>query len=401
MNLLRRENIMSLLQSSKDKPVIKVLTGVRRSGKSTALKMFANELVKSRIGKQQIQQYNFEDPKVNVITNWREHYDIINSNLVNEKMNYIFIDEVQELNEFQKLLNGLQIIENADLYITGSNARLLSGELATLLSGRYITINVTPFSCREFSEFNKKIGYRNLIESYISGSGFPAIAGEEIQDSDFANAYIKNIYSTVLEKDIFQRLEIRDKRDFQNIAKFVFANIGSPLSPNNISNKLTSSGIKINNKTVERYIKALIDSYLIYEVNRFDVKGKKQLATQEKYYAVDLGIRRYLIGQKRRDDIGHCLENVVYFELLRRGGKIWTGKSQDSEIDFVVQKPMGEIEYYQVAYTAKDESTLARELSPLKKIKDNYRKFLLTTDEFEFNNDGIELLNIERWVLGG
>jgi predicted AAA+ superfamily ATPase len=361
--------------------------------------MFASELVKSGVGKRQIQQYNFEDPKINAITNWREHYNIVNSNLVKGKMNYIFIDEVQELNEFQKLLNGLQIIENADLYITGSNARLLSGELATLLSGRYITVNVTPFSCREFFEFNKKNEYRNLIESYISSSGFPAIAGEETQGSDFVNAYIENIYSTVLEKDIFQRLEIRDKRDFKNIAKFIFANIGSPLSPNNISNKLASNGIKINNKTIERYIKALIDSYLIYEVNRFDIKGKKQLATQEKYYAVDLGIRRYLIGQKKRDDIGHCLENVVYFELFRRGGKIWTGKAQESEIDFVVQKPMGEIEYYQVAYTVKDEATLARELNPLKKIKDNYKKFLLTTDEFEFNSEGIELLNIERWVM--
>ena len=399
MNLLRRENIMNLLLDCKDKPVIKVLTGVRRSGKSTALKMFADELAKNGVSKRQIQQYNFEDPKINAIANWREHYDRVNSKLVNGKMNYIFIDEVQELSEFQKLLNGLQIIENVDLYITGLNARLLSGELATLLSGRYITINVTPFSCREFFEFNKKAKYRNLIESYISGSGFPAIAGEKIQDSDFGNAYIENIYSTVLEKDIFQRLEIRDKRDFQNIAKFVFANIGSPLSPNNITNKLADNGIKINNKTVERYIKALIDSYLVYEVNRFDIKGKKQLATQEKYYVVDLGIRRHLIGQKRRDDIGHCLENVVYFELLRRGGKIWTGKSQESEIDFVVQKPMGEIEYYQVAYTAKDESTLERELSPLKKIKDNYRKFLLTTDDFEFNNDGIELLNIEQWLL--
>jgi len=400
----RREYIGKLL-SYKDKDLIKVVSGLRRSGKSTLLELYRNQLLKLSVGKRQIQFYNFELPENYLNKTWSDIYFDIKKKLQADKPNYVFLDEVQNIPLFEKLVDGLFATENTDVYITGSNAFLLSSELATLLSGRYIEISILPFSFKEYltarniDTGNKYLNYEALFFDYVNETSLPK--GVELREGglDKIHEYLEAIYTTIIEKDITQRHQINDKRAFGNIVKFVASNIGNPLSPSNISKTLKQDGQSIHHSTVEKYLDYLVASFVFYKVNRFDLKGKKQLATQEKYYLVDTGLLNILSGKERTTDRGHLLENVVYLELLRRGNKIWTGTGRNTEVDFVCKTPTGDIEYYQVAWQMTKGSTVEREFYALEKINDNYPKYLLTTESFTQNRSGVKHLNVFNWLL--
>jgi len=400
----RKEYIGKLL-AYKDKDLIKVISGIRRAGKSTLLEIYREQLQKQGVGKQQIQFYNFELPENYLNKTWSDIYFEIKKKLQPEKPNYIFLDEVQNIMLFEKLVDGLFATENTDVYITGSNAFLLSSELATLLSGRYIEISILPFSFKEYltarsiDTSNKYFNYEALFFDYINETSLPK--GVELREGGFDKIYeyLEVIYSTIIEKDIMQRHQINDKRAFSNIVKFVASNIGNSLSPSNISKTLKQDGQSIHHATVEKYLEYLVASFVFYKVNRFDLKGKKQLATQEKYYLVDAGLLNVLAGKERTTDRGHILENIIYLELLRRGNKIWTGTTRNTEVDFVCKTSTGEIEYYQVAWQITNESTILREFGALEKINDNYPKYLLTTDSFTQNRSGVKHLNVFNWLL--
>ena len=404
---INRKQYINKLLSYKDKDLIKVITGLRRSGKSTLFDLYREQLYKLGIGKRQVQFYNFELPENYLNKNWDDIYFEIKNKLQVDKTNYIFLDEVQNIPQFEKLVDGLFASENTDVYITGSNAFLLSSELATLLSGRYIEISILPFSFHEYLTArniitsDKYLNYEALFFDYINETSLPK--GVELRESGFDKIYeyLEAIYTTIIEKDKTQRHRINDKRAFANIVKFIATNIGNALSPSNISKTLKQDGQSIHHLTIEKYLEYLTASFVFYKVNRFDIKGKKQLATQEKYYLVDAGLLNILVGKERVTDRGHILENVVFLELLRRGYKIWTGTSRNSEVDFVCKTPSGDIEYYQVAWQMSDEKTLDREFGSLEKINDNYPKYILTTDSFTINRSGVKHLNVFNWLLGG
>jgi len=405
-NYTNRKEYIDKLLSYKDKGLIKVVSGLRRSGKSTLLELYRELLLKQGIGKRQMQFYNFELPENYLDKTWSDIYFEIKKKFQTDKTNYVFLDEVQNIPLFEKLVDGLFATENTDVYVTGSNAFLLSSELATLLSGRYIEISILPFSFKEYltarniDTSNKYLNYETLFFDYINETSLPK--GVELRESGFDKIYeyLEAIYITIIEKDITQRHQINDKRAFANIVKFVASNIGNALSPSNISKTLKQDGQNIHHATVEKYLEYLVESFVFYKVNRFDLKGKKQLATQEKYYLVDAGLLNILAGKERITDRGHILENIVYLELLRRGNKVWTGTARNTEVDFVCKTPIGEIEYYQVAWQMTDESTVKREFGALEKINDNYPKYLLTTDSFTQNRSGVRHLNVFNWLLG-
>lgn len=400
-----RKEYIDKLFSFKDKDLIKVVTGLRRSGKSTLLELFRDNLLKQGIGKRQIQFYNFELPENYLNKSWSDIYFEIKKKCQPDKRNYIFLDEVQNIPLFEKLVDGLFVTEQTDVYITGSNAFLLSSELATLLSGRYIEISILPFSFKEYllarkiDTNNKYLNYEALFFDYINETSLPK--GVELRELGFDKIYeyLEAVYTTIIEKDITQRHQINDKRAFANIVKFVASNMGNALSPYNISKTLKQDGQNIHHATVENFLEYLVGSFVFYKVNRFDLKGKKQLATQEKYYLVDVGLLNIMAGKERTTDRGHILENVVYLELLRRGNKIWSGSARNTEVDFVCKNPTGDIAYYQVAWQMSLESTLEREFGALEKIKDNYPKYLLTTDSFTQSRNGVRHLNVFSWLL--
>jgi predicted AAA+ superfamily ATPase len=403
--LIKRKQYIEKLLSYKDKHIIKVVTGLRRSGKSTLFELFRKHLAKSGVDASQMQFYNFELPENFLNKSWNDIYFEIKSKIQKNRANYVFLDEVQNIANFEKLVDGLFASKNIDVYITGSNAFLLSGELSTLLSGRYIEISILPFSFSEYLEArridigNKYLNYETLFFLYLNETSLPQ--GVELRDEGYDKIYeyLEAIYSTIIEKDITQRHKIRDRRAFENIAKFMASNIGSQLSPSNISKGLKADNQNVHHATVEKFIEYLSESYVFYKVNRFDIKGKKQLATQEKYYIVDLGLLNILAGREKMSDKGHILENVVYLELLRRGYKVWTGMMRDGEVDFIAKNNNGEIEYYQVSWEIKDEKTHKREFSSLESIKDNYPKFLLTTESFPQTRNGIKHINVFSWLI--
>ena len=404
-NYTNRKQYLSKLEFYKNKGLIKVVSGLRRSGKSTLLELYREHLLKQGIGKRQIQFYDFELPENYLNKAWSDIYFEIKKKMQANKPNYIFLDEVQNIPFFEKLVDGLFATQNTDIYITGSNAFLLSSELATLLSGRYIEISILPFSFNEYlltrqiDTNNKYLNYEALFFDYVNETSLPK--GVELRESGFDKIYeyLSSIYTTIIEKDITQRHKINDKRAFANIVKFVASNIGNALSPSNISTTLKQDEQYIHHATVEKYIEYLVESFVFYKVNRFDLKGKKQLATQEKYYLVDVGLLNVLVGKERINDRGHILENIVYLELLRRGNKIWTGTSRNTEVDFVCKTPKGDIEYYQVAWQMTSESIVEREFGALEKLNDNYPKYLLTTDSFTQNRSGVKHYNVFKWLL--
>jgi predicted AAA+ superfamily ATPase len=402
---VERKEYLDKLLSYKDEDIIKVVTGLRRTGKSTLLELFRQWLLESGVDPAQTQAYNFELPEDALGKSWSDLYFEIKSKLQAGKQNYVFLDEVQSVAEFEKLVDGLFVTPDVDVYITGSNANLLSGELATLLSGRYIEISILPFSFAEYLELrgidtgNKYLNYEALFFDYVNETSMPK--GIELRDKGFdaVYEYLESLYATIIEKDITKRRKINDKRAFGNIVKFVASNIGNRLSPNGISKSLKADNQNIHYETVEKYIEYLVESFVFYKVNRFDIKGKKQLATQEKYYIVDPGFLNILLGRDRRADRGHILENVVYLELLRRGYKVWTGAMRGGEIDFTVKNKAGDMEYYQVAWELSTTDTEQREFGALEMVKDNYPKYLLSTDSFPQSRDGIIHKNVFEWLL--
>ena len=395
-----RQQYLDQLALSKDQNVIKVVTGVRRSGKSTLLELFQDTLREQGIADSQIQSFNFEEEKNVELRDWRKLHHRIEQKLVPDKMNYIFLDEVQKVAQFEEVADSLFVKPNVDLYITGSNAFLQSSELATLLSGRYIEISILPFSFAEFvSSFSGSAELSRRYDQYVNYSSFPQAVSMIETIPDQINNYLRGIYESVVTKDVMTRREIKSRRNFDNVVRFILDNIGSAVSPSSIATVMTANSQSIKHTTVDGYLSALVNSFVLYKAERWDIKGKKLLATQEKYYTVDLGLRRVLLGRQDGSDRGHLLENVIYLELLRRGGEIYIGKTGNKEVDFVVKSPSGDLSYYQVAYSVATEETLTRELSPLRQIDDNYPKHLITLDQASFDNNGIRHLNALDFLM--
>ena len=398
--MIERTEYLELLKRFKDKDLIKVITGIRRCGKSTLFDIYIDYLKKNNIKSEQIISINLENPEYQ-FNDYMSLYNFVNEQIKDEEKYYVFLDEVQNVPAFQKAVDGLYIKKNVDLYITGSNAYLLSGELATLLSGRYIEIKMLPLSFKEYlSAFKDKNESKDrLFLEYMRNGGMPgSISILETNPNDI-DKYLDGIFSTVVYKDIMARNNITDKMLLESIIKFVYDNIGNSISTKKISDTLTSKGMSTSNHTVENYLTAFLESFLIYKAERFDVKGKNLLARDYKYYAVDTGLRSYLLGKKSDSDMGHILENVVYLELLRRGYKVYVGKVDEYEIDFVAENREG-IKYYQVALSVRDEDVLKRELRSLERTGDHYPKYLLTLDvDLESDYNGIRKINIVDWLL--
>ena len=396
--MIQRTGYLEELKRWKDKDLIKVITGIKRCGKSTLFELFINYLKEIGIKEEQIIHINLEDVDYD-FNNYKELYDYINKKISDGEKYYVFLDEVQNVSEFQKAVDSLYIKKNVDVYITGSNAYLLSGELATLLSGRYIEIKMLPLSFKEYvTAFDDK-DYQRLFLNYMKNGGMPGNISILKTNPNDIDKYLDGIFSTIVYKDIMIRNNISDKMLLESVLKFIFDSIGSPISTKKISDTLTSKGMLTSNHTVENYITAFLESFLIYKTERFDVKGKNLLARDYKYYAVDSGLRSYLLGKRADGDMGHILENIVYLELLRRGYKVYTGKVDDLEVDFVAEKREG-LKYYQVALTVRDEKVLERELRSLQKTGDHYPKVLLTLDmDLETDYDGITKMNVIDWLL--
>ena len=399
--MIEREIYLAKLRLLKDHDLIKVITGVRRCGKSTFLEAFRNELFNSGVALENIIFFNFEDRDSIKYTDWTALYDEILLKVNPKQKYYVFLDEVQLINDFEKLVDSLYVNKNIDLYITGSNAYLLSSELGTLLTGRYIAIHLHPFSFAEYTlAFSDEKNTDRLFRQYLNNSSFPEAVNLSKTAPSLVNDYLQSIYDTVIGKDIIQRHKLRNINNLQRIIEFVFNSVGSLVSPTNIAEQLNKhSTKKISHNTVIKLISYLTESYILYSVPRYDIKGKELLSTNEKYYMVDLGLKNITQTNKYDADLGHKLENVVYLELLRRGGKIFVGKNNDREVDFIVQKANNVREYYQVAYTVNDEKTFEREISSFKSIKDNYPKFLLTLDYDSIIFDGIQKINVIDWLL--
>jgi predicted AAA+ superfamily ATPase len=327
-------------------------------------------------------------------------HDYILKNTNPRQKNYVFLDEIQNVPNFEKLVNSLFVKEHIDLYITGSNAYFLSSELATLLTGRYIELKIMPFSFSEFAQnYETTKHVQDIFEDFMLYGGFPEVSNMlKTPAKEEVNNYLSSIYSTILEKDIMKRNKIRSKFDFENLYRFMLDSVGSLTSPNNIAEMLTLNSYKINNDTVENYLNCLSNAFLLYPVQRYDIRGKKLLQTQNKFYSVDIGLLLAVLGRDAKINRGHLLENVVYLELLRRYKYVYIGKNAETEVDFITKDENGLMAYYQVSLTVRDEKTLNRELAPLRNIKDNYPKYLLSLDPEELSYNGILQLNIVHWL---
>lgn len=394
--MIKREEYLKELRAFREKRVIKVVSGIRRCGKSTLFDLFKEELLADGIEEEQIISFNFETADNYDIDDFKKLYKAVENRLCPNKMNYVFLDEVQQVREFQRACDSLYILKNVDLYITGSNAMLLSGELATLLSGRYIEIKMLPLSFKEYISVKGESDLSRKYRDYLTKSSFPYTL--ELSRSKDIHSYLDGIYSSIVLKDIVARKKIADAAMLENVIRFMFDNIGNPCSTTKIANTLKSSGHNISVHTVENYLKALCESFVLYKADRYDIKGRQYLRSGAKYYVADIGLRYYLLGQKPAD-LGHILENVVYLELLRRGYEVFVGKSDKSEIDFIAINEE-DTEYYQVALTVRDEKTLLRELAPLESVNDHNGKYLLTLDDDPpCSHNGIKQVNALDWLL--
>ena len=398
--MIERKEYLKELISLQEKQIIKVVTGVRRCGKSTLFKLFQEYLISIGILPEQIISINLEDMDFEEFLDYKKLYDYIKNRLCKDKYTYIFLDEIQNCKGFEKAVNSLFIKEMTDVYITGSNAYMLSGELATLLSGRYVVIDMLPLSFKEYVSANGNSikSEREHFADYLRFGSFPYLA-EISKDEPIIESYIDGIYNTILVKDVAKREGITDVSLLESIVKVVASSVGSPISTNKICDTINSSGRRTSVNSIDSYLKALCDAYIFYKVDRFDIKGRQYLKTLGKYYIVDTGIRNLLLSSGA-SDIGHLIENMVYFELIRRGYKVNIGKLLEKEIDFISKNSQG-IEYYQVSASVLDEVTLKRELSPLENISDHFPKILLTLDEVSTgaNFNGIRHINLIDWLL--
>lgn len=401
-----RKEYLSRLLAWKNEQVIKVVTGIRRCGKSTLLKQFQEHLLEEGVSQEQIISINFEDLDYEDLLDYKALYAYIKERLCPDKMTYIFLDEIQKVDSFQKAVDSLFIKENTDIYITGSNAYLLSGDLATLLTGRYVEISMLPLSFAEYLECTNETGERALA-SYLRFGGFPYLTQME-NTAEKVDTYLEGIYNTVVVKDIEDRQsrknpdpnkrKITDITLLKTIARYLASVVGSPVSVKSVSDYLVSSGRKVSPNTVDDYMEALQESFIFYPVERFDINGKQLLKVNRKWYIVDLGLRNHILPKKRYD-LGFSLENIVFFELLRRGFKVNVGKNGDAEVDFVAQK-QGVLHYYQVTADMTNEDTFDREIRPLQSIKDNYEKMILTMDHMTPGDyEGIKVVHLLDWLL--
>lgn len=397
--IVERKEYLDKLISWKDKRIIKIVTGVRRCGKSMLLKIYQNYLKNQGIDENQIIAINFEDLDYEELTDYKKLYAYLKERLIEGKMTYIFLDEIQNVENFPKVLDSLYIKEYVDIYVTGSNAYMLSSEIATMISGRYVQIEMLPLSFKEYVESTGSMNDRGIkYAEYLQNSSFPYTLELKNQPEQIRE-YLEGIYNTIVVKDIVSRKKVTDTMMLKSVLRFVFDNIGNPLSSKKIADTMTSEGRKIDTRMVEKCLEAFSESYIIYQAKRYNIKGKQYLKTLEKYYVVDIGLRYMLLGN-RQVDAGHILENIVYLELLRRGYEVYVGKIDTFEVDFVAQKSQ-EMIYYQVALSVHDEKILQRELRPLQAIRDHYPKMILTMDEEpEEQYDGIRRINARDWLLG-
>lgn len=395
--MIQRTEYLNELESFRDTQLIKVVTGIRRCGKSTLFELYQDRLRDGGVQDEQITQINFEDLAYEELLDYKALYAYISQRLLPDQMNYVFLDEIQAVDQFEKAVDSLYIKKNVDLYITGSNAYLLSGELATRLSGRYVEIKMQPLSFREYlTAQSESSDVSRRFAEYQTNSSFPGAL--ELKTAKKIREYLSGIYHTIVMKDVVARLKVGDVFMLESLIKFMFDNIGNLTSTRKISDTMNSAGRSISVHTVERYLSGLVDSFILYRVPRYDVKGKQLLQTGDKYYVADVGLRYYLLGQKATDR-GHILENIVFLELLRRGYEVFVGKVGTAEVDFIVNGSGG-TEYYQVALTVRDEQTLARELAPLDAISDHNPKYLLTLDDdppADYN--GIKQINVLDWLI--
>ena len=402
MQTILRSHYLDVLKVLKGKNLIKVATGVRRCGKSTLMSQF-QDVLRAENEAASIISINIDMPDFRFLAekSWKDVYDYIVEHLKNNVTNYVFIDEVQNVKEFEKLLEGLYVHPNIDLYVTGSNAFLLSSELATLLTGRAYEIHVLPFSFAEYISFTgKSNNLDRAFAAYIETGGFPEAVRLSADGNQFTLDYLQMVFNTIFRNDISARQSIYSEESYLEVVNFLIDSIGSNVSAANIANTLKSNKKPIDNKTVSKYIDSLVESYLFYRVKRYDIKGKQHLATQEKYYLVDLGFRHALLGKELLSDAGHLLENVIYLELKRRNFQIWIGKTNNLEVDFVVRTKEGFTQYIQVSQTVQNPTTLARELAPLNSISDHHEKLLITMDFDTGTYNGIKKINAIDWLIG-
>lgn len=398
--MINRKLYMDKLFAYKDTEFIKVITGIRRCGKSSLLKLFGKKILEEN-RKANVIYMNFESFEFDDIVNYKNMYNKIKEEIKGKQINYILLDEVQRVEEWEKCVNALTVDFNCDIYITGSNAYLLSSELSTYLSGRYIEIKMLPLSFKEFldfAKFDEKVTIEEKFDEYIKYGGMPGVITLKNDSNLYENA-IKGIYNTVFMKDVIEKNKLADATLLEKILKFLMSNIGSLISSKKIADYLTSQGTKITHNTVINYLTMLENAYIIYKVPRFDIKGKEVLKTLEKYYIVDTGIRNIILGFKS-SDVGHIIENIVYFELLRRGYDITVGKKDSLEIDFVATTP-DDKKYFQVTLSMLDENVRKRELKSLQSINDNYEKTVITLDKIYSNTseEGIKIKYLIDFLL--
>lgn len=401
MQTVLRSQYLDVLKVLKDRNLIKVATGVRRCGKSTLMSQF-QDVLRAENEAASIIAINIDMPDFRFLAekSWKDVYDFIVEHLKNNVTNYVFIDEVQNVKEFEKLLEGLYVHPNIDLYITGSNAYLLSSELATLLTGRAYEIHVLPFSFAEFISFTgKSNNLDRAFAAYLSTGGFPEAVRLSADGNQLTLDYLQMVFNNIFSNDISARRSIYSEESYLEVVNFLIDSIGSNVSASNIANTLKANKKPIDNKTVSKYIDSLVESYLFYRVKRYDIKGKQHLATQEKYYLVDLGFRNALLGKELLSDAGHLLENVIYLELKRRNHQIWIGKTNNLEVDFVVRDSEGFTKYIQVSQTVQNPDTLARELAPFNSISDHHEKLLITMDFDTGTYNGIKKINAIDWLM--
>lgn len=399
MKRLERNNYLEKLMAFRDKHIIKIITGIRRCGKSTLMEIYQDALRSRGVAEEQIVAVNFEDFDFRTLRQPEQLHAYIKERITPGKMTYVFLDEIQHVERWPEVIDSLFLRKELDLYLTGSNAYLLSSEIATMISGRYVELKMLPLSFGEYvSAMDDSQPLSQLYRSYIETTSFPYGLELQGQPKELRD-YLEGIYNTVVVKDLVSRKKIPDVMMLESVARFLFDAIGSPLSTKKIADTMTSSGRKIDVKTVEKYVDALMESFIVYQAKRYNIKGKQYLKTLEKYYVVDMGLRFMLLGS-RSTDVGHMLENVIYLELLRRGYEVYVGKVDNLEVDFVAMDGK-ETRYYQVAATVRDQQTLQRELASLQKINDHYPKRILTLDEDpEADYDGIRRINALEWLVG-
>lgn len=397
--MIERKEYLDALRRWRDKQVIKVITGIRRCGKSTLMELFQEELRRDGVPEERIIAINLEDYSHIALRDPMKLHAYIVEHADKTEKTYVFLDEIQNVADFPPMIDSLFLRKNLDLYLTGSNAYMLSGELATHLSGRYVSVDMLPLSFAEYVQWTgDQHDLNRKYRDYLETSSFP-YATELEGNRKAIEEYLSGIYHTVVLKDVIGRLKSADPMMLESILRFVYSSTGSPISTKKIADTLTSEGRKVDVRTVEKYLTAFLDSYIVYQAKRYDIRGKQHLKTLEKYYAVDIGLRYFLLGRSLADT-GHLLENVIYLELLRRGYQVFVGKWDELEVDFVAVHQEGTL-YVQVAATVRDENTLQRELRPLQRINDHYPKIILTLDD-DPNADyaGIRRLNALEWLLG-